>query len=135
MLPDLPRILKKREADFGILLRHWLKANPTFSTAYELKQTSGTSIPFSCLEEHQAIYLQAIKSNQGTLIRVQGVSGEPDYIYLRNCPASVVIKFPREFSIIDIDTFLMEKKRSKRKSLTVARAREISTITTPTRRL
>lgn len=121
--------MKNYEAQFGILLRHWLKANPTFSQAYELKQTSSSSILFSCLEEHQALYLQAIKSNKGTLIRVQGTSGEPDYIYLRNSPSSVVIKFPHEFSIIDIDTFLLEKKRSKRKSLTMLRAREISTVT------
>lgn len=121
----------KREADFGILFRHWLKANPTYSQAYELKHTSDTSIPFTALEEHQVIYLQAIKSTKGVLIRVQGGGGEPDYIYLRNSPASVVIKYPREFSIIDIDTFLLEKKRSKRKSLTIQRAREISTITVP----
>lgn len=121
------------ESKFGVLFRHWLKANPRFSCAFELKQTSGTSIPFSCLEEHQALYLQAIKSNKGTLIRVQGTNGEPDYIYLRNCPASIVIKYPTEFSIIDIDTFLLEKGRSKRKSLTLSRAKELSTVTVKTR--
>lgn len=122
----------KREADFGIRFRHWLRANPTFSTAFELKQTIGPSIAFSALEDHQAVYLQAIKSDKGVLVRVQGTVGEPDYIYLRNTPASVVIKFPREFSIIDIDTFLFEKKKSSRKSLTMLRAREISTVTVKT---
>lgn len=120
--------MKKREADFGVLLRHWLKANPRHDCALELKQTSGSSIPFSCLEPQQIDYLQAIKSDKGVLIRVQGVNGEPDYVYLRNAPACVVIKFPKEFHLIDIDTFVMEKKRSIRRSLTNARARDISTV-------
>ena len=124
--------MQNREAKFALLFRHWLKANPTFSQAYELKQTAGSSIPFSALEEHQAIYLQAIKSTKGVLIRIRGESGEPDYVYLRNSPASVVIKFPKEFSIIDIDTFLLERSRSKRKSLTISRARELSTVTVST---
>lgn len=117
-----------QESKFALLFRHWLRANPRFSCAFELKQTTGGSIPFSALEEHQADYLLAIKSDKGTLIRIQGTNGEPDYIYLRKFPANVVIKFPLEFHLIDIETFLLEKKRSKRKSLTNARAREISLI-------
>ena len=120
---------RKKEANFGVLFRHWLKANPTFSQAYELKQTAIDSLPFSALEDHQALYLQAIKSKHGTLIRVQGSGGEPDYVYLRSCPASIVVKFPREFSVIDIDTWLLERSRSKRKSLTAERASAISTVT------
>lgn len=121
--------MKKREADFGVLFRHWIKANPRFSCAFELKQTSAKSIPFSALEEHQADYLQAIKGSKGVLIRVQGVNGEPDYIYLRNHPACIVVKFPGEFSIIDIDAFMLEKKRSIRKSLTIDQAEKISILT------
>lgn len=120
--------MKNREADFSIVFRHWLRANPQYSCAYEMKQTSKPSISFSCVEEHQLTYLQAIHSDKGALIRVQGVNGEPDYIYLRNAPAYVVIKFVGEFHIIGIDTFILEKGRSKRKSLTNARARELSTV-------
>lgn len=119
---------KKREADFGLRFRAWLRANPRFSCAFELKQTSQGSILFSCLEEHQADYLQAIKGDKGVLVRVQGTSGEPDYIYLRNFPACVVIRFPKAFHIIDVDTFLLEKGRSVRKSLTHARAGELSIV-------
>lgn len=118
----------KREADFGILFRHWLRANPRHSCAFELKQTSGTSIPFSCLEDHQETYLMAIKGPKGVLIRVQGVAGEPDYVYLRNAPACVVVKIGKEFHIIDIDQWANEKRRSKRRSLTGSRAREISIL-------
>lgn len=121
--------MKKNEADFSIRFRHWLKANPTITGAYEMKQTSKDSIPFNALEEHQADYLQAIKSRKGVLIRVQGTNGEPDYIYLRNEPAWIVVKFPAEFCVISIDAWIMEAKRSKRKSLTSERASSISTIT------
>lgn len=125
----------KREAAFGLLFRHWLRANPRHSCAFELKQTSGSSIPFSALEEHQADWLQAVKGKKGILVRTPGTNGgEADYIYLRNFPACVVIKFPDAFHIIDIDTFLMEKKRSARKSLTSTRAKELSTITVPCKR-
>ena len=122
--------MKSREASFSITFRHWLKANPQYSCAYEMKQCTGPSFAFNLLEDHQATYLQATKSDKGTLIRVQGTVGEPDYVYLRNAPAYVVLFFKQnnEFHLIDVDTFLMEKGRSLRKSLTNARAREISTI-------
>lgn len=120
--------MKNREAEFSVLFRHWLRANPQLSGAYEIKLTRKASIPFSAVEEHQLTYLQAIRNEKGTLIRVQGVNGEPDYVYLRNAPAWVVIKFPTEFHIIGINNFVNEKKASKRKSLTNARAREISTV-------
>lgn len=118
----------KREADFSIVFRHWLRANPQYSCALEMKQTSKPSIAFSAVEENQLIYLQAIHSDKGALIRVQGTNGEPDYVYLRNAPTYVVIKFPGEFHMIGIETFLLERKRSSRKSLTNMRAREISTV-------
>ncbi len=128
MLPPLPKQIKKREADFGVRLRRWLRDNPMFSCAFELKQTQGPSIPFIALEENQRIYLRAIKSPAGELLRVQGVNGEPDYIWLRNFPACVVIRYPHSFHLIDIDTFLLEEKRSTRKSLTAERAQAISTV-------
>lgn len=120
--------MKKREANFGVLLRHWLKANPRLSSALELKQTTSNALPFNALEPQQIDYLLAVKGKQGTLIRVQGIGGEPDYVYLRNAPATVVIRFRKEFHLIDIDAFLLEKKRSKRKSLTNERARDISIV-------
>ena len=135
MLPNLPKQIKKREADFGIRLGHWLAKNPQHSCAYELKQTTGSSIPFDALEVQQIAYLKNINSGAGALLRIPGTRGEPDYVWLRNFPASVVIRFPREFSLISIETFLLEKRRSSRKSLTVQRAREISTVTVPLGRI
>lgn len=129
MLPELPKQNKKLEAKFGIRLKKWLEQNPCSSCSIENKHTSGTSIPFSVVEEKQINYALAISGDRGTLIRVEGRAGEPDYIWARRMPAFIVIKYPKEFSMISIDNFLFEKKRSTRKSLTMQRAREISTIT------
>ena len=123
--------MKKREADFGVLFRHWIKANPRYSCALELKQTEGNYIPFECLPQHQIDYLLAINSDKGVLVRVQGINGEPDYIYLRNEPAYVFVKYPGEFHGIAISQWVDEKERSykaKRRSLTAARAREIAIV-------
>lgn len=117
-----------KEADFGVRLRHWLRANPQYSSVYELKQTMSNALAFDSLAEHQANYLESVSSDKGTLIRVQGTSGEPDYVYLRNCPAYVVVKYPESFHFITIGAWLHEQSKSTRKSLTSARAREIATI-------
>lgn len=126
-LPPLPRTLKKREADFGVLFRKWLADNDiTTNAAYELKQTPGYSIPFGVLGNTQIAYLRAAKSKRGTLMRLDGTKGEPDYVALSNALSCVVIKFRGSFHIIDIDAFLWEKDTSKRKSLTAGRAKAIS---------
>lgn len=118
-----------KESKASILFRHWLKANPLYSCALEMKQTSTNSILFSAITEAQLEYGMAIKSPKGVLLRVQAISeGMPDYIYLREQPAYIVIKYPQSFEIIDIETFILEKKRSSRKSLTSDRAKAISTI-------
>lgn len=123
--------MKKREADFSILFRHWIKKNPPKTTcAFELKQTQRETIPFSCVEEHQIDYCDAIKNSpKGVLIRHQGQNGEPDYLYMYRDPVFIVIKYPECFCIIALGAFMMERSTSKRKSLTMERAREISTET------
>lgn len=118
--------MKKREADFSITFRHWIRANPQISAPYEMKQTAKTSIAFNCIEESQINHLLACKSDKGNLMRNLGGTGESDYAYYRNSPAYIVIKIAREFHIIDIDNFIRERDRSKRKSLTSVRARDIS---------
>ncbi len=122
--------MKHQESKASILFRHWIKANPRISGSYEIKDSRGkSSISFSEITQQQLDYGLAIKSKKGVFIRVQGVNGEPDYIYLRNAPAYIVIKYPQQFSIIDIEAFILEKERSKRKSLTADRARAISITT------
>ncbi len=134
MLPNLPKTLEKKEAKFGLQFRKWIMSHPQLSGAYELKQCS-SAFPFSELSDKQILALQLVNSDNGFLYKApddtQG-SKVLDYYYYRNAPAYVVIKYPKEFSIISINTFLLEKKRSKRKSLTMLRARELSTVTVKT---
>ncbi len=119
----------KREAKFTLQFRHWLKANPMHSGAFELKHTSKDSIPFSDVREHQINALQAVKSKGGYLYKAPDDSrgAKPfDLFYLRDSHAWVVIKYPKCFVIINVDHFVMEAKKSKRRSLTSARAKDIA---------
>lgn len=135
MLPELPKQNKKPEADFGLDFRNkwWNKVNRR-TEPYELKDTRGeNSLPFSELSDDQIKIGLAAKSNKGVLIRIMnGTPGSPDYMGLRNSPYWIVIKFPRSAEVIDIETFLLEKNRSKRKSLTWEKAKSISTISIKT---
>lgn len=119
-----------RESKASILFRHYIKKNKMYTCALEMKQTTTNSIPFSCVTQAQIDWGMAIKSKEGVMLRVQAVAeGMPDYIYLREEPAYLVVKFPDFMCVIDIETFAMERERSKRKSLTQDRARAISIIT------
>jgi len=115
-----------KERDFGILFRHWIRANPQKTASFELKDTRGEdTFKFCNFEAHQIDYANAIK-NGSVLIRVQGVSGEPDYIYMNHAPAYVVIRYPDFFCLIDVDRFVKEEARSRRRSLVAFRARQIA---------
>lgn len=119
--------MQNRESRFGILLRHFFATGKQRTCLIEIKQTTTNSLPFDCFEPGQVEYLRAAKSPKGVLIRNSDGYGVPDYSYYRNEPAYVGVRFPGSFHLIDIDTFLLEQKRSKRKSLTAERAFEIST--------
>lgn len=123
--------MKKREAEFGTLFRHWLKTQRFTSAAFELKQTTGTSLPFSDVPDHQLDALQAATTDHGILYKAPDDSRgvKPfDFFYLRNEPAYIVIRYPNSFHIISVGTFLFEKERSKRKSLTQERASDIAIV-------
>lgn len=116
------------ESKSSILFRHWLRANPQYTCSHEMKDSGGKdSLPFSAVSQAQLDYGMAIKGNRGVWLRVQAVQeGMPDYVYLRRTPAYIVIKYPKSFQIIDVETFIYEKEKSKKKSLTKSRAEEIS---------
>ncbi len=130
----------KSESKFSLLFRHWVLANhdALISCTFELKQTATDSIPFSALEIHQQDFSEAIRwGKKGVLIRNEsGTVGAPDYSFYKNAPAFIVIKYPDMFCLIDIDTWILERGRSPRKSLTSSRATEIAwkvvnTLSTP----
>jgi hypothetical protein len=129
-LPLLPKQNKKKEADFGVWLKGYTENNPpTITTALECKQTETHSIPFSEVTSKQIAYGKKMKT--GAWIRIQGINGEPDYIYVVNAESYIVIKYPKLKCWIDIDKFVEERDTSKRKSLTSGRAREIATHIIP----
>lgn len=117
-----------REAKFGVLLRHWFKSQRLPTCALELKQTTSDSLPFSDVKQAQLDYAEAINTSpDGVMIRVSAWNGgEPDYIWLFQEPAYLVIKYPKCFVLISWQIFEREKRMSSRKSLTIARAREIA---------
>ena len=131
-IPTLPKQIKGQEAAFGIEFRRWWEKNPLQGN-FELKHTKGSqSLPFASVEADQVIMGNAAYSRSGTLIRVTvGTPGAPDYIGQTNQITWVVIRYPSFFCLISLESFLLEKKRSTRKSLTGERAQNIATIVVP----
>lgn len=126
-LPELPKQNKKKEADFGVKFRHIIeKKNPNKDYAFELKHTRGKkTFPFSEVKEKQIVWANKIK--KGAFIRVIGMNGEPDYIWMKGRQTYVVIKYPKNHYIITMESFIKEKEMTiNSKSLTEKRASEIS---------
>jgi hypothetical protein len=118
----------KREAKFTTTFRHWLKANPMESAAFELKQAQGDSIAFSAVQPHQLDALMAAK-DRALIFKIPDDSAgvKPfDVVYLSRALAYVVIRYPSFFVLIDVDEFVVEKETSTRKSLLSSRAKAIA---------
>jgi hypothetical protein len=129
-LPPLPQQNKHKESDFGLLFRHWLMKNPTYTATFELKCANDNDVlPFCSVTDEQINYALAVNSDKGVLMRTEGVRGMPDYTYLRNERSYFVIKFKKCFVFIGPKCWQKEKQNSKRKSLTSARAKIISHLT------
>jgi len=128
-LPELPKQNNKDESDFGIVFRKWWNTN-RLDGNFELKDTRGkSSIPFKSFELEQETVANLSRSDKGILLRhTVGTPGTPDYSAHKNRPTWIVIKYPKVFHVISTETFILERDRSTRKSLTGARAKEISTI-------
>lgn len=128
-LPKLPQQNKTREMDFGVRLANWLAKNPISTASIEIKHTRGKNyFNYSELSDKQIAYAQVISGSQGVLIRVEGHNGEPDYIWMREEPAYIAIRYPGNTCLITINNLLYEINTRKQKSLTLQRAKEISSI-------
>lgn len=126
-LPNLPQQNSQKEASFGVKLRKFYEKNPQLTCSIETKQTQTDSIPFSAIEEEQLQFALAIRSDKGVLMRIAPiVKGMPDYIYMRNEPSWITIKYPKGMVWISPDRFIAERNTSKRRSLTWSRACEIA---------
>lgn len=122
--------MKKREQAFTTYFRHWLKANPMDSAAFELKDTRGKDyFPYSELKQHQIDALKAVQETFSYKIPDDSLGSKPfDLIYYNSENAFVVIKYPRAFYIISIDSFLKSKRTTLRKSLVESEAKCISYV-------
>lgn len=127
-LPNLPQQNKKQEANSSLRFRKWWYKYG-MNAPYEMKDSRGKdSILFSEVSDEQIQIALSANSPEGVLIRVErGTIGSPDYVGFKNSPYWIVIKYPKCFEVIGIQTFILEKKRSRRKSLTAEKAKEIST--------
>lgn len=128
MLPKLPTIRKNKEADFGMVFRKWWNLNP-IKGPIEHKDTAGRDyLPFAAVTDEQVAIQLSAGSSKGVLIRVaQGTTGASDYAGFVNSPAWIVIKYPKAFYVISIDSFIYERDKNVRKSLTEERAKAIAT--------
>lgn len=122
----------KREAKHQTRFNHWAKEVYKKNAVFELKQTTGSSIPFDALQPHQELALLAV--NDSTFvwkIPDLGYQNPFDSFCLTKLPAYVVLCFPESIELIPIQGFILERERSKRKSITYERAKAISTISIP----
>lgn len=119
--------MKKREAKFQTTLNHYVRYREIHG-AFELKQTTTDSIPFDDVKEHQLRGLRAFrKAGLVWKLSDQDQRQKPfDSLHVPPMEAYVVIKFPSICVFIPIMIFLWEKKKSKRKSLTVEKAMELA---------
>lgn len=119
----------KKEANFNTYFNHWLKEVYKKTGAFELKQCSG-SLPFSAVAPHQLEAL--LQVHNGTLVYKipdVGYQNPFDCLCMAGERAFIVIKYPSCFVLIDPETWQLESKRSKRRSLTEARAKQLSNLT------
>ncbi len=129
-LPDLPRVLDKKEADWSTkTFRPWALKHFNYTAIFEIKYARKEYLNFSEVKSHQVANMLKIRHDKFLWKNPDmGDTTPPDFFLLIKEPTFVVIKFKKGVSIIPIDLFLMESKQSKRRSLTWNRAKELSTI-------
>lgn len=120
----------KHEAQFNTIFNHWLKANP-MTGAFELKQTTKDSLPYSALAPHQELALLNV-SNGLLVFKIPdaGYQNPFDCFSMYKQSAYVVILYPSKyFYMITIDKFIdYRDNEAVRKSLTEQEAKEIATL-------
>lgn len=95
-LPDLPRILKKREAKCTPKVLQWFRDNYKGNCAIEIKATDTGSIHKSVLKEHQYQALMDAQGERGIVYKIADSSRRQlpfDAFKLQNTPAFVVACF------------------------------------------
>ncbi len=124
--------MKKLESKWQTVFNKYLRqrraeGRPLYGI-FELKNTEIDSIPFNCLEDGQKEGLPAVEK-EGLIWKLSDADPRlkpGDCISTPPLTAYIVIKYPKKFIIIPIQTFFKEEKESERKSLTLERAEELA---------
>jgi hypothetical protein len=121
-----------RESIFQTEFLKWIKYQSKLKTAvFELKLTKGISLPFDAVLPHQLDSLLNAKHRKlGYKIPDDSVGYKPfDSFVVSKVPAYIVVRFykrgDKKFYMIDVDDWVLESEKSKRKSITEERAAEI----------
>jgi hypothetical protein len=122
--------MKKREATFQSKFNRWVENKWHGTAAFELKLTTGQSIPFNAVAEHQMLALLLAKTGRLVYkIPDLGVQNPFDSVCLEGISAYVVVQFwkagEKKFYMVDAEVWKQEWLLSERKSLTEERAKEI----------
>ena len=132
-LPKLPQVKNRREAKSSLSFKKWLMSNKTEAISFrklkpwiEMKDSRGKDrFYLRELKDEQIEFGKALKwGKKGILVRTEGIKGMPDYKFAQNEASFVVIKYPKGFVVIDIET--MELEKTKAKSMSWERGKEIS---------
>lgn len=97
MLPELPRKLRKREADHTRAVLEWFKENYLGGcVVIEIKYSSGNSVPRRAVLPHQIAALTAANSGRGLVHKLSDEARRQqpfDAFLMRSCDAFVVCVF------------------------------------------
>lgn len=118
----------KREAAYTPIFEKYLRLKRLVG-AFEIKQTTSDAILFSAVEDHQIEGLQAVQQS-GFVYKLSDADSRRkpfDVVATSWMTGYVVIRYPKTTCVITVNNFVHERDHSKRKSLTVERAKEIST--------
>ena len=123
--------MQKKEAQFQTRFNRWCKYNIYETSVFELKYSKKDSLPFRAVQPHQVQNLLNAKHRKMLWkIPDDSIGEKPfDSFLIAGSGAYIVIQFakspPEAFFIIDIDAFVKEMKKSKRKSLTLDMVKNI----------
>lgn len=118
------------ESDFQTKFTRWAKYHVKTPAAFELKLSKTSSISFDQVAPHQIAALLSVKHNfLAYKIPDTGLGAKPFDFFVLSGSAYIVVMFykrgQKEFFMIDVDAFILERDGSSRKSLTEDRARAI----------
>lgn len=119
--------MNKREADFQVVFNKYLRKKG-LTGVFELKQTTGKTIRFNVVKEHQIEGLRAAQ-NSGFVWKLSDadIRMKPfDVIAAPPLRAYIVIKFPGIFHVIPLDAYIAFRDSIGKSALTIGESCELA---------